>query len=78
MAESVLKNNFFEFNSKIKQQVSGRAICTKFTPPYACFFMHKFETNFLETKQLQSLVWFRHMDDIFFIWTHGAEELNIL
>ena len=26
MAEFVLKNNFFEFNSKIKQQVSGTAI----------------------------------------------------
>ena len=39
MAEFVLKNNFFEFNSKIKQQVSGTAIGTKFAPPYACLFM---------------------------------------
>ena len=51
-AEFVLKNNFFEFNSKIKQQVSGTATGTKFTPPYACLFMDKFETIFLETQQL--------------------------
>ena len=77
MAEFVLKNNFFEFNSKIKQQVSGTVISTKFAPPYSCLFMDKFETIFLETQQLQPLVWFRYTDDIFLIWTHGEEELNI-
>ena len=33
MAKFVLKNNFFEFDSKIKQQISGTATGTKFTPP---------------------------------------------
>ena len=39
--------------------------------------MDKFETHFLQTQQLQPLVWFRYIDDIFFIWTHGEEDLNI-
>ena len=73
MAEFVLKNNHFEFNSKIKQQVSGTAIGTKFAPPYACLFMDKFEASFLETQQFQPLVWFIYIDDIFFIWTHGED-----
>ena len=77
MAEFVLKSNYFEFNSKIKQQVSGTAIGTKFAPPYACLFMAKFETCFIETQQLQPLVWFRYIDDIFFIWKHGKEKLKI-
>ena len=34
MTEFVLKNNFFEFDSKVKQQISGAAIGTKFEPPY--------------------------------------------
>ena len=38
--------------------------------------MDKFETSFLEMQQLQPLVWFRYIDDIFFIWTHGEEELE--
>ena len=29
MAEFVLKNNFFEFNNQIKQQISGTAIDNK-------------------------------------------------
>ena len=66
MADFVLKNNYFEFNGQIKQQISGTAIGTKFAPPYACLFMDKIETAFLETQQLQPLVWFRYIDDIFF------------
>ena len=48
MAEFVLKNNYFEFDSKIKKQISGTAIGTKFAPPYACIFMDKVEREFLE------------------------------
>ena len=48
MAEFVLNKNFVEFNSKIKQQVSGTAISTRFAPLYECLFMAKFETSFLE------------------------------
>ena len=32
MASFVLKNNIFEFNGKVKQQISGTAIGTKFAP----------------------------------------------
>ena len=39
MASFVLKNNLFEFNGKVKQQVSGTAIGTKFAPTYACIFI---------------------------------------
>ena len=48
MTKFVLKNNFFELNSKMKQQISGTAIGTKFAPPYACpyacIFMDKKRT----------------------------------
>ena len=37
MAEFVLKKNFSEFNSKIKEQVLGTAIGTKFAPPFSPF-----------------------------------------
>ena len=42
MAGVVLKNNFFEFNSKFFQQISGTAISTKLAPPYACAFIDYF------------------------------------
>ena len=76
MAEFVLKNNFFEFDSKVKQQIYGTAIGTKFAPQYACIFMDKVEINFLETQVVKPLVWLRYMDNIFFIWNEREEKLD--
>ena len=67
MAKFVLKN----FNGKVKQPISGTAIGTKSTPPNACIFMEEMEPSFLETQEMKSLVWFRYIDDVLFIWTHG-------
>ena len=53
MAQFVLKNNYFEFNGKVKQQVSSTAIQTKLAPPYACIFMDRMETEFLEKERLK-------------------------
>ena len=76
MAEFVLKNNYFQFSDKVYQQISGTAIGTKFAPPYACIFMDQVESKFLQTQKFQPLVWFRYIDDIFFIWTHGERSLK--
>ena len=52
LAEFLFKNIFFEFNNEIKQQISGTAIGTKFTPPHACSYMDKTETDFLKRQKL--------------------------
>ena len=38
--------------------------------------MDKIKTASLKTQELQSLVWFRYIDDIFFIWANGEQELQ--
>ena len=76
VAQFVLKNNYFKFNSKVKQQVSGTAIGSKFAPPYACIFMDRMETKFLEKERLKPWVWLRYIDDIFFVWTHEEDKLD--
>ena len=67
MADFVLKNHYFELelNGQIKQQISGTAVGTKFSPPYECLFTDKIVTAFLETQKLQTLVWFRYIDNTF-------------
>ena len=72
-----MKNNFFEFNNQIKQQISGTAIGTKCASTHACIFMDKVETEFLETQRNKPFWWVRYIDDIFFIWTHGQEKLKV-
>ena len=75
MADFVLKNNYFEFDSCIKQQISGTAIETKFAP-YPCIFMDKVEGAFLESENTKPWVWMRYINDIFFIWTESEDELE--
>ena len=76
MADFVLKNNFFEFDTKIIQQISGTAIGTKFAPPYACLFMDRVENEFLDSELVKPWLWLRYIDDVFFIWTESEEKLE--
>ena len=77
MADFVLINNSFEFNSKFLQQISGTAIGTK-SPPYACIFMDYIETEFLKTQSIKPWVWKRFIDNLFLIWTDNEENLESL
>ena len=43
---------------------------------YACIFMDKVEIDFLESQKVNPMVWFRYIDDIFFIWTYGEQGLQ--
>ena len=51
MVEFVLKINYFEFDGKVKKQVSGTVIGTKFAPPCPCIFMDQVETEFIESQR---------------------------
>ena len=74
MARFVLKNNYFEFNNSVQQQISGTAIGTKFAPSYACIFMDGVETAFFYSELVKP--WLRYIDDIFFICLDGEKSLR--
>ena len=74
MAKFVLKKNFFEFDSKIKQQISSTATGANFAPPHLYIFMDNFKTNFLTTQKLKPQVCLKYIDDIFFVQTQGEEK----
>ena len=48
---------------------------TKITPQYANIFMANLEENFLQNTHDKTLIYLRHIDDIFLLWTHKEEEL---
>ena len=65
MAKFVLKNNFFEFNSKTKKKLLETSVGTKFAPPYDCTSMDKVEAEFLDKQILKPWVWLRYIECIF-------------
>ena len=74
MAEFILKNNFFEFETKTILQISGAATGTKFVPPYACLFIYSIVNDFVDSEIVKPCLWLRFIDDIFFIWTEGEDK----
>ena len=76
LAQCVLKNNLFEHNSRYFKQKQGTAIGTKMAQPYAILFMDALEQQFLQSSPLKPLIWWRYIDDIFFIWQHGEDKLK--
>ena len=76
----VLSSNVFRFGNKLFRQIKGTAMGTPMAPNFANLFMGKFERNlmndFFKEHGIRPLVWFRYIDDIFFIWTHGEESLK--
>ena len=75
----ILNKNSFTFNNEHFLQIHGTAMGSPMAPTYANIFMAILERKLLnEAPQgLIPIEWIRFIDDIFAIWTHGIEKLQI-
>ena len=71
--KAVYTDNISVFESK---QKCGTAIGTKFAPPYGILCMAHLEEKLLEIFEKKPMIWWRYIDNIFFIWEHGEESLR--
>ena len=76
LAEVVLKNNIFTFGKKTLKQKRGTAIGTKFATPYSILFIAELEDEIIKESEYKSYLWWRYIDDIFFLWEHGKDKLK--
>ena len=73
----VLTLNKFSFNNEDYLQKHGIAMGTRTVPfSYVNLFMEKFEQQAIDNSVLKPFIWWRFIDDIFMIWTHGEEHLK--
>ena len=76
----ILKLNAFRFGKEYYRQITGTPMGTPMTPNYANLFMDNFEQtlplDFFQQTRLSHLVWFRFIEDVFFIWTGNKDSLN--
>lgn len=49
---------------------------TRMAPPYANLLMGRPEQKFLQKNHYRPFVWWKYIDDIFIIWTHGPDKLQ--
>ena len=77
LAEVVLKNNTFTFGKKTLNQKRGTAIGTKFALPYSILFMTELEEEIIKESEYKPYLWWRYIDDIFFLWEHGENKLKL-
>ena len=76
LAEVVLKNNIFTFGKNKLKQKRGTAFGTKFAPPYSTLLMAELEEEIIKESGYKPYLWWRYIDDIFFLWEHGENKLK--
>ena len=72
----MLNNNIFTFGKKTLKQKRGTAIGTKFAPPYSILFMAELEEEIIKESEYKPYLWWRYIDDIFFLSEHGENKLK--
>ena len=68
LAEVVINNNIFTFKEKSLKQKRGTAIFIKFAPPYSILFITELDEEILSEIELKPYLWWRYINDIFFLW----------
>ncbi|XP_074648985.1 uncharacterized protein LOC141904308 [Tubulanus polymorphus] len=74
----ILKRNEFSFGkNEHRLQIEGCAMGSTVSPSLAIIFMHYLETKCLRSAPNNTIpmLYWRYIDDIFSIWTHGEDKL---
>ena len=73
----ILENNVFSHNDEYVLQICGTVMGTRMAPRYANIFMAELEESFLSGYPYKPVAYYRYIDDIFIIWSHGLDLYTI-
>lgn len=76
LLELTLNSNDFEYNGEIFLQKNGVSMGIRFAPSFADIFMAKWEKEALAKCPFKPLIYFRFLDDIIMVWTHGVDKFR--
>ena len=68
----------FRIESDIYQQEEGLAMGSPLSPVLANIYMENFEEMALGSTSLKQFMWFRYVNDIFFLWPHQEDVQTLL
>ncbi|KAJ1186984.1 hypothetical protein NDU88_003763 [Pleurodeles waltl] len=77
--ETVLFNNYFDFNGKMYHQIKGVSMGAACAPSVANLYVGAFEDKFIYNEMAPFYenvqAWSRFIDDVFFIWKGSEDQL---
>ena len=75
LLELTLNNNDFEFNGQFYLQTCGTAMGKTYAPGLADIYMQEIDEGATTGYFIKPLLFYRYLDDIFFVWTGSEDEL---
>jgi len=75
MMDTVLENNTISFNDGHFVQTEGTAIGFHLGMNYASTYLGAWEEELFKRSYRKPLVYFRFVDDVWGLWTHGEDAL---
>ena len=76
LLEITLRNNDFVFNDEFYLQICGTAMGKTYAPGLADLYLEQFDTVACQDFHIKPLLYFRFLDDIFFVWIGSLEQLK--
>jgi len=76
LLEISLKNNDFQFNDKNYLQIMGTAMGKRFAPALANIYLLEFDKIASNNYLIKPMLFFRYLDDIFFLWPGDVNSLK--
>ena len=75
LLDLTLRSNDFAFNGDIFLQTCGAAMGIPYAPALADIYLQEFDEKARSGFNIHPLLYFRYIDDIFFVWTGSTNEL---
>src|SRR5215469_11835929 len=72
----ILENNDFEFNGETFLQCLGCSMGTRVGPSCANIYLLEFDEAAMQGFHIKPIIFFRYLDDVFFLWSGSIEELK--
>jgi hypothetical protein len=76
LLEITLRNNDFVFNDEFYLQICGTAMGKTYAPGLADIYLEHFDNVACSSFHIKPLLYYRFLDDTFFIWTGTLEQLR--
>ena len=74
----VLTKNNFTFMDDHYLQIFVTSMETRMAPSFACLFISRLEQQMLDAAPCRPGIWWRFIDDVFFIWTRDEKVFILL